>query len=120
MFDNAFGEAQATIQMRLAFHTGYRTFPHQENPGHRGLPTQPLGWHRIPDARTTLSEMLCEAGYITGLVGDVFHMFKRGMNFHRGLIHWHFVRGQEAARRKPRPSALWPARRGGHSPLRPR
>jgi arylsulfatase A-like enzyme len=55
-----------------------------------------LGWHRIPDSRITLSEILFDHGYVTGLVGDVFHMFKPNMNFHRGFMHWHFVRGQEA------------------------
>lgn len=95
VFDRAFGEAQATIQMRLAFFTGNRTFPYNSNPGSRGLMCQSLGWHRIPDEQTALAEKLFEAGYVTGLVSDVFHMFKPTMNFHRGFMHWEFVRGQE-------------------------
>jgi len=96
VFDNAFGEAQATIQMRLAFFTGNRTFPYSENPGSRGLMCQSLGWHRIPDEQTALAEKLFEHGYVTGFVTDVFHMFKPTMNFHRGFMHWDFIRGQEA------------------------
>jgi arylsulfatase A-like enzyme len=96
VFDRAYGDAQATIQMRLAFFTGHRTYPYRENPGGRGIMNSCLGWHRIPDSRITLSEILFEHGYVTGLVGDVFHMFKPNMNFHRGFMHWHFVRGQEA------------------------
>src|SRR4051794_36638668 len=96
VFDRAYGEAQATIHMRRAFFTGQRTFPYNENPGSRGLMAQSLGWHRIPDSQVTLAEILFERGYVTGLVGDVFHMFKPTMNFHRGFMHWQFVRGQEA------------------------
>lgn len=96
VFDHAYGECQATIQMRLGFWTGHRTFPYRVNPGCRGLMSKALGWHRIPDERMTLSEMLFQRGYITGFVTDVFHMFKPNMNFHRGFMHWHFVRGQEA------------------------
>lgn len=96
VFDRAFGEAQATIQMRLAFFTGNRTFPYSDDPGSRGLMCQSLGWHRIPDDQTALAEKLFDAGYITGFVTDVFHMFKPTMNFHRGFMHWDFIRGQEA------------------------
>lgn len=96
VFDNAFGEAQATIQMRLAFFTGNRTFPYNSNPGSRGLMCQSLGWHRIPDEHTALAEKLFESGYVTGFMTDVFHMFKPTMNFHRGFMHWEFIRGQEA------------------------
>ena len=95
VFDRAYGEAQPTIQMRNALFTGHRTFPYRENPGHRGL-RGGYGWHRIPDSRMTVSEMFFEAGYVTGFVSDVFHMFKPNMNFTRGFMHWDFIRGQEA------------------------
>lgn len=96
VFDHAYGECQATIQMRLGFWTGWRTFPYRDNPGNRGLMSHSYGWHRIPDTRMTISEMLFERGYVTGFVSDVFHMFKPNMNFHRGFMNWLFVRGQEA------------------------
>ena len=96
VFDRAYGECQATIQMRNSFWTGQRTFPYRVNPGCRGLMSKVLGWHRIPDGRVTLAETLFEQGFVTGFVSDVFHMFKPNMNFHRGFMHWQFVRGQEA------------------------
>lgn len=95
VFDRAYGEAQPTIQMRNALFTGHRTYPYLENPNHRGLPGG-FGWHPIPHTRTTIAETLFDAGYVTGLVADVFHMFKPNMNFTRGFMHWDFVRGQEA------------------------
>ena len=95
VFDRAYGEAQPTIQMRNALFTGHRTYPYLENPNHRGLPGG-FGWHPIPHTRTTIAETLFDAGYVTGLVADVFHMFKPNMNFTRGFMHWNFVRGQEA------------------------
>ena len=96
VFDRAYGEAQATIQMRNAFFTGQRTFPYRHTPGGRGVDNPCLGWHRIPDEYLTLADLLFDAGYVTGLVSDVFHMFKPNMNFTRGFLHWDFVRGQEA------------------------
>jgi len=95
VFDSAYGEAQPTIEMRLALFTGQRTFPYRRNPGNRGLAGPSLGWHRIPDAYLTLADILFDAGYVTGLVADVFHMFKPNMNFTRGFMHWDFIRGQE-------------------------
>ena len=94
--DRAYGEAQATIQMRLAFFTGFRTYPYRHNPPHRGLMNSCLGWHPIPECYTSLPEILFDAGYVTGFVTDVFHMFKPNMNFHRGFMHWDFIRGQES------------------------
>ncbi len=96
VFDRAYGEAQATIQMRLGFFTGQRTFPYRHNPGGRGVANSCLGWHRIPDEYLTLADILFDAGYVTGFVSDVFHMFKPNMNFTRGFMHWDFIRGQEA------------------------
>ncbi|MBW1998568.1 MAG: sulfatase-like hydrolase/transferase, partial [Deltaproteobacteria bacterium] len=36
------------------------------------------------------------AGYVTGMVTDVWHYFKGGMNLHEGFHSWQFIRGQEA------------------------
>ncbi len=96
VFDSAFGEAQPTLQMRLAFFTGNRTFPYRKRVPHRGLFAVTPGWHPIPHQETTLAEKLFEAGYVTGFVTDVFHMFKPCGNFHRGFLVWDFIRGQEA------------------------
>ena len=96
VFDSAFGESQPTLHMRQAFFTGNRTYPYHANPPHRGLASKSPGWHPIPHDQTTLSEKLFEAGYITGLTTDVFHMFKPCGNYHRGFMDWDFIRGQEA------------------------
>jgi len=96
VFDSAFGEAQPTLHMRLAFFTGNRTYPYRRDVPHRGLAAASPGWHPIPHDETTLSEKFFEAGYITGFSTDVFHMFKPCCNFHRGFTVWDFIRGQEA------------------------
>jgi arylsulfatase A-like enzyme len=54
------------------------------------------GWGPIPENQPTLAEMLREAGYRTGLISDVYHMFKPSKNFWRGFDQWTFLRGQEA------------------------
>ena len=43
----------------------------------------------------TLAEILVERGYLTGLVADVYHMFKPTMNYTRGFCTYDFIRGQE-------------------------
>lgn len=42
-----------------------------------------------------MAEILQEKGYRTAFITDVYHMFKPGMNFHRGFDEWRFIRGQE-------------------------
>jgi arylsulfatase A-like enzyme len=53
------------------------------------------GWGPIPENQLTLAEILREAGYRTGLISDVYHMFKPSKNFWRGFDQWTFLRGQE-------------------------
>ena len=40
-------------------------------------------------------QILKKAGYHTGLITDIYHYFKPGMNFHRGFDSFEFIRGQE-------------------------
>jgi arylsulfatase A-like enzyme len=94
-FTNAFAEGLPTIQARRTCFTGKRSFPWRFEMGCRGLSPAIPGWHRIPDEQTTLSELLFEAGVITGLVADTYHMFKPTQNFTRGFCSWAFIRGQE-------------------------
>ena len=94
-FTNAFAEGLPTIQARRTCFTGIRSFPWRFEMGGRGLTPAIPGWHRIPDGQTTLSEYLLEAGVVTGLVGDTYHMFKPTQNFTRGFCCWDFIRGQE-------------------------
>ncbi len=96
VFQNAWGEAEPTIPYRRCVHTGRRSFPWLRHLGDRGSAPNLLGWHAIPEDQHTLAEILYSRGYVTGLVTDLWHMFKPTMNFNRGFVSWDFVRGQEA------------------------
>ena len=96
LFENAFGEAQPTIQFRRALCTGMRSFPFNRRYDTTGLwPCLP-GWHRIPSERPTLAEILLENGYVTGLAASSYHLFKPTQDFVRGMAAWDFIRGHEA------------------------
>jgi len=79
--------------------TGRRLFPGWESREHKGdhLGWQP-GWHALDEDDVTMAEVLQEAGYTTGFVTDVYHMFKPTGNFHRGFDSWQWIRGQEQDR----------------------
>ncbi len=95
VYDNAWGEGLPTVPFRRAVHTGMRSYPWRHHVGDRGSHPNILGWHAIPEHHTTLAEYLYQRGYATGLVTDVWHLFKATMNFVRGFVSWDFVRGQE-------------------------
>ena len=95
-FDQAFGEGQPTLQVRRAFFTGKRSFPWRYNFDRRGHWHHAAGWHKIPPEQDTISEILSSRGYVTGLISDVYHMFKPTMNYWRGFTNWQFIRGQES------------------------
>jgi len=94
-FTSAYAEGLPTIQARRTALTGIRSFPWRFEMGSRGLTPAIPGWHRVPDEQTMISEHLLEAGVVTGLVGDTYHMFKPTQNFTRGWCSWSFIRGQE-------------------------
>jgi len=100
-FEGAYGEGQPTLQMRRAFFTGRRTFPWVHNFDRRGHWHHQPGWHEIPPHQDTLAEILTRRGYYTGLVADVYHMFKPTMNYSRGFATLDFIRGQESDNWKP-------------------
>lgn len=95
VFDRCFAEGLPTIPLRRCVFTGKRSFPWQFETENEGLQPAGSGWHPIPHELDTLAEVLHDAGYVTGLVSDVYHMFKPTMNFTRGFLSWRFVRGQE-------------------------
>ena len=76
VFEQAYGEGQPTLQVRRAFFTGRRSFPFVYNFDRRGHWHHAPGWHKIPPHQATLSEILTARGYCTGLISDVYHMFK--------------------------------------------
>jgi len=92
-----FAESLPTLQARRAIYTGQRGYPfHDGDFRLKGDFVGAPGWGPIPENQPTLAEMLREAGYRTGLISDVYHMFKPSKNFWRGFDQWTFLRGQEA------------------------
>jgi arylsulfatase A-like enzyme len=101
----AFPESLPTLPTRRALYTGKRVYPfHGADFRLKGDFVGAPGWGPIPEEQPTLAEILKENGYRTGLVADVYHMFKPSKNYWRGFDQWLFLRGQEKdpARSGPR------------------
>ena len=103
--DRAYPESLPTLPARRAIYTGQGVYPFIEGDFNlkgdfRGAP----GWGPIPEDQPTMAEILGGRGYRTGLVSDVYHMFKPSKNFWRGFDQWVFLRGKEKdpARSGPR------------------
>jgi arylsulfatase A-like enzyme len=94
-FTRCFGEGEPTIPVRRCLFTGRRSFPWRFDTPNEGLQPAGHGWHPIPHELDTLAETLHDAGWLTGIVGDTYHMFKPSMNLTRGFLTWDFIRGQE-------------------------
>jgi arylsulfatase A-like enzyme len=92
-FTRAFPESLPTVQVRKALHTGRRTYPFRNWTPYKPAPVQ--GWTPLDEKDATLAEILQGKGYRTALVTDLYHIFRPGMNFHRGFDEWRFIRGQE-------------------------
>jgi arylsulfatase A-like enzyme len=106
-FTRAYPESLPTLCARRALYTGKRTFPFAGGDFKlKGDFSAAPGWGPIPEEQHTLSEILGEAGFRTGLVSDLYHQFKPSKNFWRGFDQWSFVRGQETdpARSGPAPT----------------
>ena len=84
VFEDSYAGALPTLPIRRQFFTGY------------GILHEKDGWWRPlrPDD-VTLARILNKAGYRTGLITDIYHYFKPGMNFHGGFGSFDFIRGQE-------------------------
>ena len=96
VFDCAYPESLPTLPARRAIYTGRRVYPfHIGDFRLKGDFVGAPGWGPIPEDQPTLAEMLREAGYRTGLIADVYHMFKPSKNYWRGFDQWTFLRGQE-------------------------
>ncbi len=96
VFDRVYPETLPTLPTRRAVYTGQRVYPFIDadfnlKGDFRGAP----GWGPIPEEQATLAEMFREAGHRTGLIADVYHMFKPSKNYWRGFDQWMFLRGQE-------------------------
>ena len=107
VFDRMYPESLPTLPTRRALYTGRRVYPfHNGDFRLRGDFVGAPGWGPIPEDQDTLAEMLKAAGYRTGLIADVYHMFKPSKNYWRGFDQWTFLRGQEVdpSRSGPEPS----------------
>ena len=105
IFTKAFPESLPTLPARRAIYTGQRVYPfHNADFRLKGDFVGAPGWGPIPEDQPTLAEMLTAAGFRSGLISDVYHMFKPSKNFFRGFSQWTFLRGQETdpARSGPR------------------
>lgn len=105
VMNRAFPESLPTLPARRAIYTGQRVYPfHNGDFRLKGDFVGAPGWGPIPENQPTLAEIMREAGYRTGLISDVYHMFKPSKNFWRGFDQWTFLRGQEIdpARSGPR------------------
>jgi arylsulfatase A-like enzyme len=83
IFENAYPEGLPTIPVRTSLFTGNRT-----------LHSRP--WQPLTREDQTMAEILDEYGYVSALIADTYHLFKPGMNFHRGFRTFRWIRGQEA------------------------
>ena len=92
----AFPESLPTLPTRRAIYTGQRVYPFRNDDFRlKGDFAGAPGWGPIREDQHTLAEILHSAGYRTGLIADVYHMFKPSKNFWRGFDQWTFLRGQE-------------------------
>jgi len=96
LFENCYGESLPTIQARRIWCTGRSIIPFKKDKPPKGIYPDLPGWRPLANDDVTIAEILKEKGYFTGLVTDVWHYFKPGMNLHRGYRNWQFIRGQEA------------------------
>ena len=84
VFEDSYAAALPTLPIRRQFFTGY------------GILHEKDGWWRpLRQDDVSLPQILAKAGYRTGLITDIYHYFKPGMNFHRGFDSFEFIRGQE-------------------------
>ena len=97
VMDRGYPESLPTLPTRRALYTGRRVYPFwNANFKLRGDFVGACGWGPIPEDQDTLAELLKEkGGYRTGLIADVYHMFKPSKNYWRGFDQWMFLRGQE-------------------------
>ncbi|MBI4557960.1 MAG: sulfatase [Candidatus Hydrogenedentes bacterium] len=93
----AYPESLPTLPARRALYTGRRVYPfHNADYRLKGDFLGAPGWGPIPEEQPTLAELLREAGYRTGLIADLYHMFKPSKNYWRGFDQWTYLRGQES------------------------
>ena len=82
IFERFYAEGLPTLPVRTALFTGRYTLPFR-------------GWQRLEPSDVPIAEILWDAGYVTALVSDTYHMHKPGMAYERGFDYVIWIRGQE-------------------------
>jgi len=82
VFSNAYPSGLPTIPVRTELMTGQFTLPYKP-------------WSPMYPTEITIAETLGREGYVSGMVTDTYHLFKPGMNFHKGFDSFNWIRGQE-------------------------
>lgn len=104
VMDAMYPESLPTLPTRRALYTGKRVYPfHDSDFRLKGDFVGASGWGPIPEEQDTLAEVLQKNGYRTGLIADVYHMFKPSKNYWRGFDQWMFLRGQETDKQRSGP-----------------
>lgn len=106
LMTGAYPESLPTLQARRSIYTGMRVYPFHDGIYRlKGDFIGAPGWGPIPENLHTIAELLSAAGYRTGLVADLYHLFKPSKNYARGFDQWSFIRGQELDSFRSGPSA---------------
>ena len=82
IFDRAYIASFPTIPHRHDLFTGRYTFTYST-------------WAPLPKDEVILSQLLRQAGYVTMLIVDTYHMIRDAHYFDRGFDGWWWIRGQE-------------------------
>ncbi|MBW2027899.1 MAG: sulfatase [Deltaproteobacteria bacterium] len=95
VFENFKMNGIPTIPFRRGMMLGRKIFPFKDTVHIPGV-SKILGWQPLSHDEVTFQEILNKAGYVTGMITDVWHYFWPAYNFHRGFDSWQFIRGHEA------------------------
>ncbi|MEM2941484.1 MAG: sulfatase [Thermoproteota archaeon] len=82
VFENAYPAGLPTIPVRTELMTGQFTLPYRP-------------WSPMHPTDISIAEILKQHGYVNSIVTDTYHLFKPGMNFHKGFDSFIWIRGQE-------------------------
>jgi len=83
VFERAYAEGLPTLPVRTALFTGRYTLMWR-------------GWQHLEPDDVVLAEVLWDAGFISALITDTYHLHKPRMGYERGFDYVIFIRGQEA------------------------
>jgi len=98
VFERAYTASFPTIPHRYDLFTGRYTFINST-------------WAPLPRDEIILSQLLRQAGYVTMLIGDTYHLFRDGTYYDRGFDGWLWIRGQEWDRYMTNPTKDPPERK---------